>query len=247
MAPEAHWVRAGGGLQLIPSGERAGPADIDFPPPGGPWRPLLAAGVLVGWAAQEAPPALALEARAEGQGIERDRRRRLTERLGHKLRSSVLALQEAVRQLAFGRQPELEAIYEQAEEVGRRAAALEAVTLEPKDDPRAVVVAAVLSSVAPEAEREVPAEAVVRAPEAALADALQRTYQWAGGAGTRIRAERRGGWWRIAFAASAQRVPLSVPEMGEPLLRLLVDSHLGGWLETDDPDCPAVWLAGVFP
>src|ERR1700680_2802238 len=34
------WVRVGGGMESIPEHLRHGPADPDFPPPGGPWMPL---------------------------------------------------------------------------------------------------------------------------------------------------------------------------------------------------------------
>ncbi|MBO0682699.1 MAG: hypothetical protein J2P45_06045, partial [Candidatus Dormibacteraeota bacterium] len=61
------WVRVGGGLEELPSGRRHGPADPDFPPPGGPWAELRLGGQLVGWA----PPGLngrALARQAEDQG-----------------------------------------------------------------------------------------------------------------------------------------------------------------------------------
>jgi hypothetical protein len=41
---------------------------------------------------------------------------------------------------------------------------------------------------------------------------------------------------------SGSRHPLSVPEMGEPLVRLLVDSHLDGWLDARDGAAPDIYL-----
>ncbi len=46
------WVRVGGGMESVPDHRRHGPADIEFPPPGGPWEPLMLSGRLVGWAEQ---------------------------------------------------------------------------------------------------------------------------------------------------------------------------------------------------
>jgi len=36
-------------MESIPDHRRHGPADLDFPPPGGPWKPLVLNGRLVGW------------------------------------------------------------------------------------------------------------------------------------------------------------------------------------------------------
>ena len=44
------WVRVGGGLESVADHQRHGPADPEFPPPGGPWEALLLNGRLVGWA-----------------------------------------------------------------------------------------------------------------------------------------------------------------------------------------------------
>src|SRR5256885_16401196 len=44
------WVRVGGGLEFVPDHLRHGPADVQYPPPGGPWEPLMLNGRLVGWA-----------------------------------------------------------------------------------------------------------------------------------------------------------------------------------------------------
>ena len=121
------WVRVGGGLEELPSRARHGPADPEFPPPNGPWEELRISGRLVGWAPPgRAGRALARRAEEEGRRLERERQAHLLRRLGHKLRSSILALQESTRQAAFGHQNMLEEIYDQAQDVGRRALALEA-------------------------------------------------------------------------------------------------------------------------
>jgi hypothetical protein len=200
-------------------------------------------GRLVGWA----PPgrngrAAARRAEEEGRRLERERQAHLLRRLGHKLRSSILALQESSRQAAYGQRGLLEEIYDQAQDVGRRASALEAVALDPRDVARNVVLGAVLTVAAQGAETSLPADAVVRVPEPVLVEALGRAYDWMGGRGTRFTGERVGRWWRLDLRAAPGREPLPVPELGEPLVRLLVDSQLDGWLDVTHPDSPAIYL-----
>ncbi len=240
--PAALWARIGGGLEAVPGGQRHGPADPDHPPPAGPWEELVADGRLVGWVAAGAGRGAPRRAVEEAVRLSAERRSRLLGRLGHKLRSSVLALQESARQAAFGRLEMMEEIYDQAQEVGRRAAAMEAVALESKDAARAVGVGAVLNLAAPEAIRELPADAVVRAAEPVLVEALTRAYEWMGGAGSAVHGRRVGGWWRLELSPAPGRRPLPVPEMGEPLVRFLVDSRLDGWLDTSQPGRPAIYL-----
>jgi hypothetical protein len=236
------WVRVGGGLELVPTGERHGPADVAFPPPGGRWEPLSVDGRLVGFGHEQSGN-LAAQADELGARLVAERRAYLLGRLGHKLRSALLALQESARGAAFGRHEALEQVYEQAQEVGRRAAAVEAVAIDPKDQARAVVLAAAMNLAAPAAERrDLPDDAIVRAPESVLVDAMTRTYEWMGGEGVRISGERFDGWWRLAFSAGVDRKPLAVPEFGEPLVRFLVDTHLDGWLDASDPDRAIVYL-----
>src|SRR5215510_11088919 len=114
------WVRVGGGLESVPDHARHGPADAEFPPPGGPWEALVLNGRLVGWA-EHGGLRVARQSAGIGQRIENEERNHLLGRLGHKLRSSVLALQESARQAAFGRPELLAGLFEQAQEVGRRS------------------------------------------------------------------------------------------------------------------------------
>jgi hypothetical protein len=240
---EPLWARVGGGLEEVTSGRRHGPADPDFPPPGGPWEDLWSNGRLVGWApAGTQSRGSSRRAQEEGARIARQRRARLLSRLGHKLRSSVLALQESARQAAFGRQQPLQDIYEMAQDVGRRALAMEAVALDPKDPPRAVVIGAVLNLAAVGANRQLPGDAVVRASEPALRDALTRACDWMGGAGCTVTGELIGNWWRLEVIAAPLRLPLPVPEMGEPLVRHLVDGVLEGWLDSSPTDRAVIYL-----
>lgn len=241
---EILWARVGGGLEQVPGGQRHGPADRDFPPPGGPWEPLEVDGRLVGWAAA-AGRTQARRALAEGDRVALERRAHLLGRLGHKLRSGVLALQESARQAAFGRMEMLEQLYEQAQEVGRRASALEVAALESKDQARAIVVGAILNLAAPFAECDLPPEAIVRGREPVLVEALTRAYEWMGGPGTRITAERVGAWWKLDFKAGPEPAPLGLPEAGEPLVRLLVDTQLGGWLDVPDKGHAVIYLPAV--
>src|SRR5258708_27697919 len=134
-AVAAMWVRGGGGMESVPEHMGHGPADPDFPPPGGPWMPLSLGGRVVGWAG-DGGLGLARRCAELGQVMVEEHRDYLLGRLGHKLRSAVLALQESARQAAFGRPEMLETVYEQAQEVGRRAAALEAAAGRSKDGPR---------------------------------------------------------------------------------------------------------------
>jgi hypothetical protein len=237
------WVRIGGGLEEIPGGAYHGPADPEFPPPGGPWVPLQVSGCLVGWGR----PGILLRkaarrAQEEGQRLRQERQAYLTRRLAHKLRSAVLGLRESARLASFGRPELLKLLYEQAQDVAQRAQALETVVLGSMDTPRAVVLGAVLNLAVPGIACSLPDEAVVCAPEPALVEVLSRTYEWMGGPGSRMRARRVGRWWCIDVEASPQRRALAVPELGEPLIRYLVDVVLGGWLSTGAANGVRIYL-----
>jgi hypothetical protein len=239
-ATESVWVRVGGGLESVPDRLRHGPADIDFPPPGGPWEPLILNGRLVGWA-RRSGLGQARKCADLGQQLVAERRDHLLGRLGHKLRSSVLALQESARQAAFGRTELLEGVSEQAQEVGRRAAALEAAAMEPKDGARGVVLGAVLNLALPAVERKLPPDAAVVGSEPVLVEAFARARDWLEGDSLTIVAQPIGSWWRIHIATTGARKPLAVPEMGEPLLRVIIDIHLDGWLDVL-PDGADIYL-----
>jgi hypothetical protein len=228
-------------MESIPEHHRHGPADTDFPPPGGPWEPLLLGGRLVGWA-DHAGLGLARRSAELGQQLENEQRAHLLGRLGHKLRSAVLALQESARHAAFGRSELLEDVYEQAQEVGRRAAALEAVSVEPKDGARGVVLAVVLNLTLPGSTRDLPANAVVLASEPVLVEAFTRVREWLAGEFVAVSAQPVGAWWKVHIAVSGQRTPLAVPEMGEPLVRLIVDTHLEGWLDVSASNAADIYL-----
>src|SRR5919201_1225350 len=164
------WVRVGGGFESVPDGTRHGPVDPELSPPGGPWQPLFVDGDLVGWAESDGE-AVPYQALAAGERLARERRAYLLGRLDHKLRSSVLSLQESARAAAFGRHELLEAVYDQAQEVSRRADALAAAALEPKEPARAVVLAACLTG-GPEQSSSIPREAIVLVPEPVLAEVM---------------------------------------------------------------------------
>lgn len=239
-AAEPVWVRVGGGLESMPDRLRYGPADLDFPPPGGPWEPLILNGRLVGWAGR-AGLGQARRCAELGQQLMAEHRDHLLGRLGHKLRSAVLALQESARQAAFGRTELLEGVFEQALEVGRRAAALEAAAMEPKDVARGVVLGAVLNLALPAVERNLPPDAAVVGSEPMLVEAFARAGDWLDGDSLTIAAQSVGSWWRIHLATTGPRKVQSVPEMGEPLLRVIIDLHLDGWLDVH-PDGADIYL-----
>jgi hypothetical protein len=234
------WVRVGGGMESLPDHVRHGPADVDFPPPGGPWEALMLNGRLVGWS-QSGGLRAARKAAELGQRLAGEERDYVLGRLGHKLRSSVLALQESARQAAFGRPELLEAVFEQAQEVGRRAAGLEAAAIEPKDGARGVVLGAVLNLALPAAARDLPPEAVVIGSEPALVEAFTRAREWLGDS-LSIEAEPVGAWWKVHIAATGERHQPSVPELGEPLMRLIVDTQLEGWLDSSPADGIDIYL-----
>jgi hypothetical protein len=235
------WVRVGGGLESVPEHVRHGPADADFPPPGGPWEALTLNGRLVGWAARGGLGA-ARRCVELGRQLVAEQRDYLLGRLGHKLRSSLLAFQESTRQAAFGRPEMLEGLFEQAQEIARRAAALEVAAVEPKDSARGVVLGAVMNLAIAGVERNVPADAVVLGSEPVLVEAFSRAREWLDGDLLKVGAEPVGSWWKVHLDASGERKPLAVPEMGEPLLRLIVDIQLDGWLDSSSPDGVDIYL-----
>jgi hypothetical protein len=242
VAPDpSMWIRVGGGMESVPDHVRHGPADRDFPPPGGPWEALVLNGRLVGWAERGGLRA-ARQAVELGQRRVDEEREYLLGRLGHKLRSSVLALQESARQAAFGRPELLEGLFEQAQEVARRAAALEAAAVEPKDSARGVVLGAVMNLALPSAERKLPPHAAVLGSEPVLVEALTRIGEWLGASALRVTAEAVGEWWRVRFTVAGDRKPPAVPELGEPLVRLIVDTQLDGWLDASAHDRIDVYL-----
>ena len=234
------WVRVGGGMESVPDHLRHGPADTDFPPPGGPWEALLLNGRLVGWA-EHGGLRVARQSAEIGQRLAHEQRDYLLARLGHKLRSSVLALQESARQAAFGRPELLEGLFEQAQEVGRRAAALEAAAVEPKDSARGVVLGAVLNLALPTAAQDLPPDAAVLGSEPALVEAFTRARDWLGSS-LSIAAEPLGSWWKIHVTATGEANAQGVPELGEPLVRLIVDTQLDGWLDASRPDGADIYL-----
>ena len=233
-------------MESIPDHRRHGPADVEFPPPGGPWEPLALNGRLVGWS-DHSGLALARRSAELGQQLVDEHRTYLLGRLGHKLRSAVLALQESARQAAFGRPELLEAVFEQAQEVARRAAALEAAAVLPKDGARGVVLGAVLNLALASADTKLPAEAVVLGSEPALVEAFTRAKEWMGGQNLTVGASLVGSWWRVRVGRSGPRQPMAVPEMGEPLIRLIVETHLDGWLDASHPGHADFYLPARQP
>ena len=63
----------------------------------------------------------------------------------------------------------------------------------------------------------------------------------------RIAAEPFGAWWKIRIDSAKPRPTMAVPEMGEPLLRLIVDTHLDGWLDAARPNGADIYLPSHRP
>ena len=51
----------------------------------------------------------------------------------------------------------------------------------------------------------------------------------------------------MRFKASGERRKLPVPEMGEPLDRLILDTQLDGWLVVSPPNAMEVYLPAYRP
>ena len=141
----------------------------------------------------------------------------------------------------------LEGLFEQVQEVGRRAAGLEAAAIEPKDSARGVVIGAVLNLAMPSARRDLPPDAAVVGSEPVLVEAFTRLGEWLAGDSLRVVAEPMGAWWKIRATVAGARRPLTVPELGEPLIRLIVDMQLDGWLDASRPDGADVYLPAYRP
>ena len=60
--------------------------------------------------------------------------------------------------------------------------------------------------------------------------------------GSRIAGVRHGAWWRVEISAAPNARPLAAPELGEPLVQLLVDVHCGGWLDASKGGRAVLWL-----
>jgi hypothetical protein len=83
---------------------------------------------------------------------------------------------------------------------------------------------------------------VVLGSEPALVEAFTRIQEWMGGPGMTIAAVPVGSWWKVTVAPGGERRPLAVPELGEPLIRLIVDTRLEGWLDAGRPDGADIFL-----
>ena len=111
----------------------------------------------------------------------------------------------------------------------------------------AVGLGAVLNLALPSVERGVPEDAAVIASEPVLVEAFARRRDWLQGDSLSVGAEPIGGWWKVRFVSSGERKPLPVSELGEPLVRLIVDTHLDGWLDAGRGDGADVYLPAYRP
>ncbi|HYL07487.1 MAG TPA: hypothetical protein VEU76_03000, partial [Candidatus Udaeobacter sp.] len=106
---------------------------------------------------------------------------------------------------------------------------------------------AVLNPAFPEALRDLPPDAVIVGSEPLLVEAFSRVRDWLNGSSVQVSAEPVGGWWRVRFSVSGERKQLAVPELGEPLIRLIVDTQLDGWLDASAPDAVDLYLPAYRP
>jgi hypothetical protein len=88
---------------------------------------------------------------------------------------------------------------------------------------------------------------VVLGSEPSLVEAFTRANEWMGGQSLTVAAELLGSWWRVRVGASGPRRPLPVPEMGEPLIRLIVETHLDGWFDASHADRADFYLPAQQP
>jgi hypothetical protein len=63
-----------------------------------------------------------------------------------------------------------------------------------------------------------------------------------GGEGLAVEAELVGSWWKVRISGDGPRRPLAMPELGEPLIRLIVETQLDGWFDASDPDHADIYL-----
>jgi hypothetical protein len=92
------------------------------------------------------------------------------------------------------------------------------------------------------ADRRLPPEASVIGSEPALVEAFTRAQDWMGGQSLTVEAELMGSWWKVSVSATGPRQVLAVPEMGEPLIRLIVESYLDGWFDASKQDRADIYL-----
>ena len=78
-------------------------------------------------------------------------------------------------------------------------------------------------------------------------EAFTRAQEWMGGQTLTVAAELLGSWWRVRVGATGPRRPLAVPEMGEPLIRLIVETHLDGWFDASQADYADFYLPAQHP
>src|SRR2546430_1268613 len=90
-------------------------------------------------------------------------------------------------------------------------------------------------------------DAAVVGSEPVLVEAFTRLGEWLAGDSLRVVAEPMGEWWKIRATVVGTRRPLTVPELGEPLIRLIVDMQLDGWLDASRPDGADVYLPAYRP
>ena len=99
----------------------------------------------------------------------------------------------------------------------------------------------------PSAERDLPQDAAVVGSEPVLVEAFTRLGDWLAGDSLRVVAEPMGTWWKISATVAGEKRPLPVPELGEPLIRLIVDMQLDGWLDASRPDGADIYLPAYRP
>ena len=83
--------------------------------------------------------------------------------------------------------------------------------------------------------------------EPVLVEALTRIKDWLVADSLSVSAEPVGSWWKVSITASGERRQPAVPELGEPLVRLIVDTQLDGWLDVSPPDGVDVYLPAYHP
>src|SRR5205823_12530909 len=113
--------------------------------------------------------------------------------------------------------------------------------------PHGEVLGSVPTLAKPNAANNVPSDATVIGSETALVEAFTRLKDWLAGNGLRVDAEPMGAWWKIQVSVGAERKPPAVPELGEPLVRLIVDTQLDGWLDARRTDGADIYLPAHRP
>lgn len=154
-------------------------------------------------------------------------RRRLALRLEHRLRSTLMLLQESARRSGS------EAMYDLAAEALRRAGGLASAAVPPGGETRPVHLASAIMSALPGAACGGDRGLAASVPDGDLRTVLGLLPGWLG-PDLSITLRANPELLLMEISAPGPAPAMEVPEMGEPLIRILVEENLRGTLEVGE-------------